>query len=248
MSEKTKAILGTVVSVLVTVLAVASEWQDMGPKFVTWSLRAVAILTVLSNVLGLKVVSLRRDPGKVAGAGAIILGVLLIGIAASGCVSAGVKLAHGGMVATNTTAQALADAHKVYGDKVCPHVKRFRKGARPGMRLAVAGAVAAVKGKGDVMGALMPGLCELARLVEVAGPELGDAGKKLAAGLKPFGALVCPKSKSAAAVLAVILPVATAVIKWVMDLVGKPDKERLAEVAAWLRAPPRDTTDKICLE
>ena len=249
MTDKTKAILGTVVSLLVAVLAVASEWQDMGGAFTTWSLRIVALLTVVSNVLGLKVAGLGKpDPGKVAGAGAILLGLLLIGIASSGCVSAGVKLTHGAMTLTNVTGQAFADAHKAYGAAVCPHIKRWKAGARPGMRLGVAGGVAAIKGKGDVLGSLRGGLCELARLFEAAKADLGKFGEAIAEGIKPYQGLVCPKQKSGVQLLAVILPVAQAVIRWLLDKLGAKDSVLLAEIDAWLRAGPGDQTDGLCTE
>lgn len=60
--HKARAIAGLIVTLLVAVLAVAMEWQDMGPEFVRWTGRGFAILVVVSNVLGFKVTTPKAKP------------------------------------------------------------------------------------------------------------------------------------------------------------------------------------------
>jgi len=55
---------GLIISLVVAVLAVAMEWQDMGPTFAVWAGRAFALLVVVSNVLGLKVSNPRAGGQK----------------------------------------------------------------------------------------------------------------------------------------------------------------------------------------
>jgi hypothetical protein len=246
MNDRTKAIFGTVVSVLVAVLAVASEWSDMGPAFGRWALRGVALLTVASNVLGLKVVSLRRNPGRAAGAGAVLLGLVLIGVAAAGCTaSPAVVATHGTMRAITPTGDMLARLHKA-GKVDCTTVKRFRTIGRPLMRVTVAGAVLAIRsGKSGklVLEQLKPAACEGTRWAALGSDE--DKTKILAF-LGSFKGLVCPKGKSVASVLAAILPFAQTIIDWVLKAVSSDDDKLLAEVDAYLAAPPKDGTDAIC--
>jgi hypothetical protein len=252
MSEKTKAILGTVVSVLVTIGAVASEWQDMGPAFVKWALRVVALLTVLSNVLGLKVVSLRRaDPGKAAGAGAVMLGVLLIAVSATACgPSPAVIATHGTMRAAQLTGDTLAKVHKA-GKLKCDAVKKWRTHGRQAARLAISGAVIAIKAQKDpdYIEILKPGACELFRWLDSASKDAPPEASKAMAYLGAFKALVCPKGKSAAGIastLGVILPAAQAIIEYILGLAGASDDKLLAEVDAYLAAPAQDGTDAVC--
>lgn len=249
MTDKTKAILGTVVSVLVAVLAVASEWQDMGPKFVTWSLRAVAVLTVLSNVLGLRVVSLRRDSGKAAGAGAV-LGILLLGLASNGCAaSPAVVATHGTMRAVQLTGDTVAAVHKA-GKADCAHVKRWRTHGRQAVRLAIAGAVVAIKAQKDpdYLSLLKPGACELFRWLDGAAKDAPAEAAKAMAYLGTFKALVCPKKSAAdvAAILGVVLEAAQRLLAWLHEISGSTDDKLIGEVDKWLADEPSDGTDAIC--
>ncbi len=61
--DEYKAWSGLIISLVVAVLAVAMEWQDLGPVFTQWTGRVFALLVVLSNVLGLKV-SNPKGPGR----------------------------------------------------------------------------------------------------------------------------------------------------------------------------------------
>jgi hypothetical protein len=177
----------------------------------------------------------------------IVLALVFVGVSSAGCVSAAVKTTHGAMTLTQLTGRTLAEVHKTQGDKMCTHIKRWKAGARPGMRLSVAGAVAAIEGKGNVAEKLKPGLCEVARFFEAAKGDLGKNGEAIANALKPYQFLVCPKTKNAAQVLAVLLPIAQAVIKWLMESWNAKSDKLLKEIKDWLAKPPSDETDKLCL-
>jgi hypothetical protein len=59
---KARKIAGLIVTLIVAVLAMAMEWQDMGPEFVRWCGRAFAVLVGVSNVFGLSVTAPKVKP------------------------------------------------------------------------------------------------------------------------------------------------------------------------------------------
>jgi hypothetical protein len=188
---------------------------------------------------------------KIAGAGAALLGLLLVGGASACGPSPAVVATHGTMRATQLAGDTVAAVHKA-GKADCAHVKRWRTHGRQAVRVAIAGSVVAIRaakgGKVDWMAALKPGACELFRWLDAAaGDAPADAAKAMAY-LGAFKGLVCPKRASAVDVLAIVLPVAQALIEWLQGLVGASDDKLLAEVDAYLAAPAKDATDSICLE
>jgi hypothetical protein len=248
MTDKTKAIFGTVVSVLVAVLAVASEWSDMGPAFGRWALRGVALLTVASNVLGLKLVSLRRNPGRAAGAGAVLLGLVLLGVAAAGCgPSIQAVTVHGAASGIKPTGDLIARLHAA-GKVGCVDVKRWRTIGRPAWRVTVKGAVLGVRaGNGQKVTAkkLTPLFCEASRWAALGSSE--DKTRILAF-FGSFKGVLCRQGKGALDVLVAILPFAQSLIEWVQGWIGKSDSKLLDEADALVAAPPSDGTDAICQE
>ncbi len=52
-----RATAGLIVTHLVSVLALAMEYKDLGASWQLWTTRALAVIVVVSNVLGLKVVT-----------------------------------------------------------------------------------------------------------------------------------------------------------------------------------------------
>jgi nicotinamide riboside transporter PnuC len=60
--ERFKAWAGLIVSLIVAVLAIAMEWQNLGPQLSVWLPRCFAILVVVSNVLGLRVINPKVKP------------------------------------------------------------------------------------------------------------------------------------------------------------------------------------------
>lgn len=60
--EKYKAWLGLLMSLIVAVLAIAMEWQDLGPMLKLWLPRVFAVLVVVSNVLGLRLTNGKVKP------------------------------------------------------------------------------------------------------------------------------------------------------------------------------------------
>jgi hypothetical protein len=205
------------------------------------------ITIILLGLFGTFAVAIKTGLVNPLKVGPTVVALIFFGASSAGCVSAAVKTTHGAMTLTQLTGKTLADVHKIKGDKMCVHIKRWKAGARPGMRIAIAGAVAAIKAGGNVLEALKPGLCEVFRFFEAAKHELGDKGKIIAEQLKPFSGLVCVKSKGAVQILTVILPIAQAIIKWLMDKLGSKDSDLLKEISTWLKAPPNDPTDALCL-
>lgn len=272
MNDRTKATLGTVVSILVAVLAVASEWQDMGPGFVTWSLRIVAILTVVSNVLGLRVVSLRRtDPGKVAGGAAVVLGLALVAIAATACnpYSAAKRSTFAVAMAGKGTAKVIAlhgwAEHRACLAKGATKYRACAKGlhsrleawqtrARPAVRSAVSAAVVAIQAaeaakskKLDVTAILKAAGCALTAVAREWGPYLPDKAKAITTQLVALGPMVCPK-RSVVGTVGIALTGAVELLKLILATVGKPSNVLLAEAAAWATAPPDDETEPLGAE
>ena len=233
-------------------------WVSWGLLLAMPSLTALAALLpegvgkvvaiILLGMCGTFAISIKTglvNPLKVGSVTALAL--IFLGASSAGCISAAVKTTHGAMVLTQLTGRTLAEVHKIKGDKMCVHIKRWKAGARPGIRLSIAGAVAALEGKGNVAKKLKPGLCEVARFFEAAKGDLGKNGEAIANALKPYQSLVCPKTKSAVQVLTVLLPIAQAVIKWLMDNWNVKSDKLLKEIKDWLAEPPSDETDKLCL-
>lgn len=209
--------------------------------------KVVAI--ILLGMCGTFAISIKTglvNPLKV-GSVAVFPLIFFGAISSAGCVSAAVKTTHGAMTLTQLTGRTLAEVHKIQGNKMCVHIKRWKAGARPGMRLSIAGAVAALEGKGNVAEKLKPGLCEVARFFQAAKSDLGKNGEAIANALKTYQFLVCPKSVTAVKVLTFLLPIAQAVIKWLMESWDAKSDKLLKEINDWLAAPPSDETDKLCL-
>lgn len=249
--ESIKRWLGPALTLIATVLLGMAEWADMGQGFARWALRGVWFITVVSGVFQLGVNPLRIKPGTGKAAGSILLGLLLLGVAASGCkASPAVIATHGTMNAAKLTDSTIAEVHKT-GKLDCKQVKLWRTHGRRSVRVAVAGAVVAIKAQKnpDYLGLLKPGACELFRWLDAAAKDAPDKAAKAMAYLGSFKALVCPRGKSAAgiaAILGIILPAAQRVIQWIHSLAGSTDDKLLAEVDAWLADAPDGPTDAIC--
>jgi hypothetical protein len=177
----------------------------MGSAFTTWSLRIVAVLTVVSNVLGLRIVSLRKvEAGKVAGVGAILLGVLLVGIAAAGCgrfAAARTTIAVTAAATDVTNSQVLGcDRSKpacVKAQKAWPAIYASITGALQAARAAVniAEQVAQDKAAGDppdYLGHIKRAVCALSGAVAgILRAALPKQGAEVARYLGFVGAATC---------------------------------------------------------
>lgn len=253
--ENVRAWLGLAFVLVVGVGTLAMEWNDLGTDFTLWTRRFVGILYVISTTLGLKVPAI---PKKAA----VPTGILLVAILFAGCTDP-YRTARGTtagvMHAVKATSKGLASGSaaelKAGGDKVvvCKRLKVYRDTIRPAARSSIAASLAAIRiakeaGKKEFkyIDVLKPGGCALLLGLREWGHKLPDQGAGILPYLDPFLGSLCKTPKSAAAaILAAVLPVAVELVKWIVDLVGKPSDSIDAEIAAWLLAPAADEVDAL---
>lgn len=131
----------------------------------------------------------------------------------------------------------------------------YRDVARPAARSAVAvayasGRTAEEAGKKPInyMAMLKPGGCALILSLREWGHKLPDKGKAIMEFLQKFTGITCDKvkaPKSAAAIIAALLPVAVDLVKWVISVVGADNGDIKAAINKWIQAPAADEVDAV---
>ncbi len=215
--DKHKPIIGTIVTLVVVVLALMMEWRDFGSDFTRWTSRAFAILVAISNVLGLRITApavKRKFPPVLP---ALLVALLFLLPACRNPNAAAWRTADAVLKARDLTAQQLAwmartkhqecrDRHKAKTPEFAKCIEPYRKAlqewqrvGRPAINSAVQVTATALqiaekaegKKKIDWMALLKPAACALLRVAKAWGHLWPDRGAALLGALGGLGEVTC---------------------------------------------------------